>query len=298
MYSILLTLLGLSIFEIVCSIDNAVINAGVLRTMTKKSRSWFLGWGIIFAVVVVRGILPWLIIAAVNPSLGLLGSLKTTFTFNPMAAASFEHAAPVLLAGAGTFLAVLFLHWVYLEEKTASFAHEKFFYRNGAWFWVNFLLLLCAMWIGAALLNNIALAYSATAGGALFGLTYLLKRRGETTEKRLVQKHDASSERSKIIYLELIDGVFSIDAILGALAFTFSVPLILIGNGIGALVMRQLTVKNIHLVKRYKYLKHGAMYALGVLSIVMLLEVVGVHVPQWVSPSIAISFVVIALAKK
>ena len=41
---LLLTVAGLIIFEIVSSIDNAVINADVLSTMSKKARRWFLFW--------------------------------------------------------------------------------------------------------------------------------------------------------------------------------------------------------------------------------------------------------------
>jgi len=55
---ILLTILGLSLFEIITSIDNAVINAEVLSGMSKKARRWFLTYGFFFAVFVVRGLLP------------------------------------------------------------------------------------------------------------------------------------------------------------------------------------------------------------------------------------------------
>ena len=47
----------------------------------------------------------------------------------------------------------------------------------------------------------------------------------------------ALSDVSKIFYLEVIDATFSIDGVIGAFAFTLSVPLILLGNGIGALVV-------------------------------------------------------------
>jgi len=50
------------------------------------------------------------------------------------------------------------------------------------------------------------------------------------------------SDIGKILYLEVIDLTFSIDGVVGAFAFTLSVPLILLGNGIGAVVVRQLTV--------------------------------------------------------
>ena len=41
---------GLSLFEIIASIDNAIINAEVLRTMGARARRWFLG-----SIMVVEG---------------------------------------------------------------------------------------------------------------------------------------------------------------------------------------------------------------------------------------------------
>jgi uncharacterized protein len=75
---------------------------------------------------------------------------------------------------------------------------------------------------------------------------------------------------AKIIYLEVIDSTFSIDGVVGAFAFTLSVPLILVGKGIGAVVVRQLTVYNLDKIKKYVYLKNGAMYSILVLGFVML----------------------------
>ena len=92
------------------------------------------------------------------------------------------------------------------------------------------------------------------------------------------------SDLSKIFYLEVIDATFSIDGILGAFAFTFVLPMILIGNGIGALVVRQLTVMNIDKVKKYKYLKNGAMYSIFALGTVMILHSFGADIPEWLSP--------------
>ena len=60
--SIVVTVAGLCLFETVCSIDNAIINAEVLSTMQAKYRRWFLVWGVLIAVIGVRGILPWLIV--------------------------------------------------------------------------------------------------------------------------------------------------------------------------------------------------------------------------------------------
>ena len=88
------------------------------------------------------------------------------------------------------------------------------------------------------------------------------------------------------MYLEVIDSTFSIDGVIGAFAFTLSIPLILLGNGLGAIVVRQLTVGNIERVKKYKYLKNGAMYSILALGTIMLVDAFGIHVPSYVSPVI------------
>jgi hypothetical protein len=58
----ILIIAGLSLFEVINSIDNAIINSEVLTTMSEKSRKWFMSWGILIAVVIVRGLLPILIL--------------------------------------------------------------------------------------------------------------------------------------------------------------------------------------------------------------------------------------------
>ena len=92
------------------------------------------------------------------------------------------------------------------------------------------------------------------------------------------------SDWSKILYLEIIDASFSLDGVLGAFAFTLSVPLIVIGSGIGAVAVRQLTARNIESVKKYKYLKNGAMYSIGFLGSIMLANAFGLHLPELISP--------------
>ena len=94
---LLLTVAGLSVFEIITSIDNAVINAEVLSGMSKKAQRWFLTYGFFFAVFVVRGFLPLLIIFLANPSLGLGGALTATFSNDPHVAEAIERTSPLLL---------------------------------------------------------------------------------------------------------------------------------------------------------------------------------------------------------
>ena len=286
----ILIILGLAVFEIVSSIDNAVINAEILDTMSAKGRKWFMVWGFLFAVVAVRGLLPWIIVWAANPSLGFLGSLTATFSSDPSVAQSIAQSAPVLLAGGGVFLVFLFLHWLFLEPKTVGLRHERFFMNNGIWFYaVVSVVLAVVVWV--AIKTNPLMAFGAVVGSTLFFIMHGFKQNAERAEEKMRTGTGAQSDLSKIFYLEIIDASFSIDGILGAFAFTFSVPYILIGNGIGAFVLRELTVRNIERIKKYAFLKNGAMYAIAALSIIMVAGAFGHQVPEWVSPVVMLTIV-------
>lgn len=286
--SIIVVVLGLCLFEIVSSIDNAIINAEVLSTMQTKYRKWFLLWGLIFAVFLVRGLLPWLIVWFATPSLGFIGSLTATFSSDPKVLNAVEMSAPILLAGGGTFLLFLFFHWLFLEDKKFGIIGEKFFYSNGVWFYaVVSILLSFIVWL--ALQINPLMAFGAVIGSTAFFITHGFKQNAEQSERKMMKS--GMSNISKILYLEVIDATFSIDGVLGAFAFTLSVPLILIGNGIGAIVVRQLTMGNIDRIKKYVFLKNGAMYSILFLGAIMLLDSFGFEIPSWVSPVITFGVV-------
>jgi hypothetical protein len=74
-----------------------------------------------------------------------------------------------------------------------------------------------------------------------------------------------------------------------------SVPLILIGNGIGAFVVREVTVRGINWISKYAYLKNGAMYSIGMLGAIMILESFGEEIPFWIAPLNTIILLVIFL---
>ena len=288
--TIIITVLGLCLFEIISSIDNAVINAEVLGTMGKKGRKWFLLYGFFFAVFVVRGLLPWIIIWATMPTLGPIGSLTAAFSNNPSVHTAVEKSAPILLLGGGIFLIFLFFHWLFLETKNFGLRHEKFFQNNGAWFFaVVSILLATVVWY--AIKINPMLAFSAVIGSTAFFITHGFKENAEKREQSLLSTENKISDISKIIYLEIIDMTFSIDGVLGAFAFTLSVPLIILGNGLGAFVLRKLTIGNIDRIKKYAYLKNGAMYSIFVLGIIMMLDSFGVEIPSYISP--VITFIII-----
>lgn len=283
-FSAVAIVFGLCLFETISSIDNAIINAEVLRTMSPRGRRWFLIWGMILAVFAVRGLLPWFIVWVMNMEIGPIGALTATFSNDPSVRESIERSAPVLLAGGGVFLVFLFFHWLFLERKHFGLpVMEEFFMSKGVWFYAVVSILLCVV-VWSAMKISDMMAFGAVVGSTAFFITHGFKQNAEQSEKRLI---DASlTDASKILYLEVIDATFSIDGVLGAFAFTLSVPLILIGNGIGAVVVREVTIGNIERIKKYIYLKNGAMYSILFLGIVMLSDAYGFHIPEWLSPLI------------
>lgn len=282
MIASLITVLGLVVFEVISSIDNAIVNAHVLKTLPEKYRKIFLVWGLLLAVFVVRGVLPFVIVWLVNPSLSLMEVWNFAFSGDPQISEYVEKSKPILLLGGGVYLYLVALAWLFLEEKKYAFLVEHFIHRNSVWFYAISSLSLTAITYFALQINPV-LALSSSIGATFFFITDGFKKNAEEQEKRLMTDSSMSAW-SKIMYLEVLDASFSLDGVIGAFAFTISVPLILIGNGIGAFVVREFTIRGIDLISKFAYLKNGAMYSIGFLGAIMVLESLGQHFPFWLSP--------------
>lgn len=293
MINSIIIVLGLVVFEVVSSIDNAIVNAHMLKTMGEKARRWFLVWGIFFAVFLVRGILPLLIVWMTTPSLGLGQAVSAMFTGDELAAQAVEASKYILLIGGGMFLLLLYFHWLFLEKKEPYFVPDKLIKEHhGVWFFAIAALLL----VGLLVIEQgrpLAMIAAAT-GNAVFFILYGFRQLAEKEEEKMLADNTVKSDISKLMFLEVLDLSFSIDGVFGAFAFTTNVLLILIGNGIGAIVVRELTIKGIDTVAKYRWLKNGAMTSIGFLGAFMILESVGVHIPEWI-PSIT-TFALVGIA--
>jgi hypothetical protein len=263
--------------------------------MGERARKWFLIYGLLFAVFAIRGLLPWLIVWLSTPSLGPLGALTATFSSDPLVMAAIEQSAPLLLIGGGTFLIFLFFNWLFLETKNFGLRGERYFATKGVWFFALVSILLTIL-VWFALERNPLMAFGAVVGSTAFFIVHGFRQNAELAEHRMLHSSDMS-DVSKIFYLEVIDATFSIDGVIGAFAFTMAVPLILIGNGIGAFVVRELTIRNVENIRKYRYLKNGAMYSIFFLGIIMILDSFSVHIPFWVSPLVTFGVVGFFLVK-
>lgn len=280
MFNFLIIILGLVVFETVSSVDNAIVNAHVLKSMSPRWRKIFLAWGIFFAVFVVRGVFPLLIVWLSAPEIGLNGAFQMFFRSDPRAAELLEMRKGLILVAAGMFLVLLYLHWLFLEEKTPFFVPDKWIKPNlGIWFFACAALLLVGVLYVSR--SNPLLMLSAAVGNAMFFILYGFREQAQKQEEKLLTGEKHLSDFSKLMYLEILDASFSLDGVIGAFAFTTSLPLILIGNGLGALVVRQLTIEGIDKVAQYKFIKNGALTSIGFLGVFLILESLGVKLPDF-----------------
>jgi len=278
---ILVVIFGLCLFEVISSVDNAIINAHVLKTLPEKYRKFFLTWGLIIAVFLIRGILPFIIVWLANTSLSFTEVIS--FVFHPTSEieAYVEKSQSLLLLAGGVYLFLVFLGWLFLEEKKYAFLVEEFMHKQSVWFYAfSSLFFTAVVWFSIKV--NPMLALSAAIGSTAFFITDGFKKNAEEKEKQLLSQN--MSAISKLLYLEVLDATFSIDGVIGAFAFTMSIPLIFLGNGLGALVVREMTIKGVNVISKFAYLKNGAMYSIGLLGGVMVLEAFGKEFPFWLAP--------------
>ncbi len=277
----LVIIFGLILFETISSVDNAIINAHVLKTVSERFRKIFLFWGILFAVFIVRGVLPFLIVWLANPALSFSQVLTSVFEAGNNIESSLSQSKPLLLLAGGIYLFLVFLSWLFLEEKKYAFFVEHFIHRQSIWFYA-FASVFLTLVVYFSVKTDVFLALAASIGSTAFFITDGFKKGAEKKEKELLNPN--LSAWSKILYLEVLDASFSIDGVVGAFAFTMSVPLILLGNGIGAFVVREVTIRGLNFITKFEYLKNGAMYSIGALGALMILESFGKEFPFWLAP--------------
>lgn len=280
-FEFVIIIIGLILFEVISSVDNAIINAHVLKTLPERFRKIFLVWGLLIAVFVVRGILPFIIVWFANPSLSFIDVITFTFSGSSEITEYVEKSKPLLLLGGGVYLFFVFLNWLFIEEKKYAHRLEKIIHTQSVWFYAISSIMITAV-IYFSLQLNALLALAASIGSTAFFITDGFKKNAEEKEKELLTGN--LSAWSKILYLEVLDASFSIDGVIGAFAFTISVPLILIGNGIGAFVVREITIKGVDTISKLVYLKNGAMYSIGILGGLMIMESFGREFPFWLAP--------------
>jgi hypothetical protein len=295
----------LSILEVSLSFDNAVVNASILKTMNAFWQKMFLTVGILIAVFGMRLVFP-IVIVAVVTGLGFVEVINLALKEPVRYGEILTSAYPMIAAFGGAFLLMVFFNFIFDLKRQVHWlgAFER---RLGALGKLDSLGIILALAIAVSISFFMAeslrfnVLLSGVAGIMLFivinSLDGLFKMATGTSEAGTGNSADmpmavARNGLMGFLYLEVLDASFSFDGVIGAFAITRDVVIIMLGLAVGAMFVRSITID---LVRRgtlghYIYLEHGAMYAIGVLAIIMLIGTL-VHVPEVVTGCIGAAFI-------
>lgn len=277
----------LGVMETSLSLDNAVVNASILKDMDEKWQRRFLTWGILIAVFGMRIVFPILIVS--------VAAMVTPWEATRIAITDHELYEEIVIGAhigisgfGGAFLMLVGLnfffdedrehHWIGLIEKPLS-AFSKI---PGAPYIAT-----------AALIGGLSFLLTAPEQrtfliAGLSGVTifFLVQKFGDLMggEEDAVTGQVVRSGAASFVYLEFLDASFSFDGVIGAFAITNDILLIALGLGIGAMFVRSMTValvKGGHL-SEFRFLEPGAFYAIVALAVIMLISI-RIHTPEIVT---------------
>jgi uncharacterized protein len=273
-----LTALILVAVEVAFSFDNAIINAKIVRLLSR-------GWqriGLIIAVLGMRLLFP-LAVVGISTHIPVSEVWRLALHHPVLYSRALERAHPTIAAFGGSFLLMLALYFFLFDS------HETLWIERVEWrlqrigtVWLPTLISL----IVAGMLGLLAQHSDhdgrriLTAG--LLGIVSHLFIHGASA--MLGHRHRMSHRAGSVtgmaalglfVYLEVMDASFSFDGVIGAFAITSKIVLITIGLGIGALWVRSLTVYMVRrgTLDKYVYLEHGAHYTIAVVAAVLLLSI-------------------------
>ncbi|MDQ2797446.1 MAG: DUF475 domain-containing protein [Actinomycetota bacterium] len=320
----------LAVLEVSLSFDNAVVNATVLVRFNPFWQRLFLTLGVAIAVFGMRLVFPLLIVgitAKLNPAEAIRLALKGGSVDHAGTYANLlKDAHPAIAAFGGVFLLMIFLDFVFEERDITWLTFlERPLAKIGKLDQLSVVIALIALAVAAKTVGeHTDTSHAGRAGtvliaGVLGLATYLaVSALGDFFDEDDDAEGEVSGddgdelgvklERNKakhvvgkaafflFLYLEVLDASFSFDGVVGAFAITSDPIIIAIGLGIGAMFIRSLTVFLVRkgTLSEYVYLEHGALWAIGALSVILLVTI-EYEVPEVVTGLIGVAFIGLAL---
>lgn len=310
-------LLVLAALEVSLSFDNAIINASILKRMSRFWQRMFLTIGILVAVFGMRLLFPLLIVwatAGLEPvramELALHPPPHGALEF-PDGSPSYEKlviaAHPQIAAFGGIFLLMLFLDFVFYDRDIKWLKWIEIpFARIGRLGQVSLVVAgLTLVLVGTQLTHSGDEAATVLTAGLLGMVTYLVVNglsrafRPSDTEPDTAGTATRWAGLTLFAYLEVLDAAFSFDGVTGAFAITSDPIVIALGLGlVGSMFVRSITI---YLVRqealgRFVYLEHGAHWAIGALAVIMLASIEPtLEIPEAVTASVGVVFIAAAL---
>jgi len=279
----------LIVLEISLSFDNAVVNAKVLETMDPVWQKRFILFGLPIAVFGMRLVFPLAIVSIVT-GMGLFETLQVAMNQPSEYEKVLKTTETTIFAFGGAFLLMVFLDFFFEERdiKWVTFVEGSKIMEHFSG--VANIELITAIMIGIALghiTQDFGIVLAFMYGVLLHSLLGMLDH--------FLSSDTVKSGIAGFIYLEVLDASFSFDGVIGAFALTSNIFIIMIGLGVGAMFVRSITLYFVEhkTLSEFRYLEHGAHYAIGILAIIMLMKIT-THISEMVTGTIGIGLITIA----
>jgi hypothetical protein len=247
----------------------------------------FITYGIPIAVFGMRFLFP-IVIVAVAGGLGLIETFKIAIGDPDQYHTTLEKIDKYIYAFGGAFLLMVFLDFLFDEKRKIRWIK---------WIECNRFVKRIAYeenteTMIATLIGLLLIYHMNSVGIALAYFTGVLLHSMLITLDSVLSSNGVRSGLMGLIYLEVLDASFSFDGVIGAFALSSNLFIIMIGLGIGAMFVRSLTLYLVEekTLNEYKYLEHGAHYAIFVLAGVMFAKMF-MPVPELIVGTIGILFV-------
>lgn len=279
----------LIILEISLSFDNAVVNAKVLETMDPIWQKRFIVFGIPIAVFGMRLVFPLAIVSIVT-GMGLMETLQVAMNQPSEYEKVLKATESTIFAFGGAFLLMVFLDFFFEERDVKWVTFVEGSKMMETFSGVANIELITAIMVGIALghiTQDFGIVLAFMYGVLLHSLLGMLDH--------FLSSDTVKSGIAGFIYLEVLDASFSFDGVIGAFALTSNIFIIMIGLGVGAMFVRSITLYFVEhkTLSEFRYLEHGAHYAIGILAIIMLMKIT-THVSEMVTGTIGIGLIAIA----
>ena len=289
----------LAVLETSLSFDNAIVNASVLAGWDARWRKAFLWVGLPIAVFGMRFFFP-ILIVSLAASIGMAEAVSLALNDSAEYARILLGVHHQIAAFGGMFLLLVAFEFFIDEEKKHHWLPpvERMLARLGTYQKaVGTGIALTILMVIATALHGAEQAEFIIAGvygvivyigvkfvGQLFG-----GAEGAASNK-------VAQGIGGFMYLEILDASFSFDGVIGAFAITHQLLLIMLGLMVGAIFVRSFTIYLTEqgTLAKYRYLEHGAFWAILTLALIMFLEV-RVDIPDVVTGLLGAALIALSL---
>lgn len=271
----------LGVLEVCVSLDNAVVNATVLKDMTPKWRHYFITVGMFIAVFGMRLVFPLAIVSiagGVNPIEALRIALTSPKHYEEIMLSVHTQ----IMAFGGTFLFLVFTsHFIDHEKETHWIPGigpllAKIGKHSTARLMIPFIVIAV---FSQFVPNQASFIMPAIWGGIVY---LAVDGLGDLFEVKDATVGVARAGLASFLYLEVLDASFSFDGVIAAFAITNNFIIIMLGLSIGAMFVRSLTIMLVEkeTLSEYRYLEDGAFWGIGWLVITMYLSVLHIELGE------------------